>query len=82
MAHIQRNFFKRPLLTCFNVWAKTANICAQPVFALRSLPGVCLDAIPRRFSSSSLPPLFVPGRFAGIFYSTGHTLLAHTGRGV
>ena len=42
----------------------------ETVFALRSLPvpkGPV--AIPRRFSSSSLPPSFVSGRFAGISYS-------------
>jgi hypothetical protein len=82
MAHIQRNFFKPSSLTSVNVRAKTADIDAQPVSALRSLPGLCLDAIPRRFYSSSLPPLFVLGRFAGVFYSTGHAPLAHTGRGV
>ena len=82
MAHIQRNFFKLSSLTDFNLCAKTVDICAQPVSALRSLPGVCLDAIPRRSSSSSLPPLFVSGRFAGVFYSSGHAPLAHTVRGV
>lgn len=82
MAHIQRNFFKPLSLTSLNVWAKAADMGTQPVFALRSLPGMCLDAIPRRSSSSSLPPLFVSGRFAGIFYSTGHALLVHTGRGI
>lgn len=35
-----------------------------PVFALRSLLPIVADAIPRRFSSSSLPPSFASGRFA------------------
>lgn len=82
MAHIQRNFFKRSWLTSFKRWVKATHTDPQPFSALRSLPGMCLDAIPRRSSSSSLPPLFVSGRFAGVFYSTGHALLAHTGRGV
>jgi hypothetical protein len=34
------------------------------VFALRSLPPFAADEIPRRFSSSSLPPSFASGRFA------------------
>ena len=38
----------------------------QPFFALRSLLPTRADAIPRRFSSSSLPPSFVSGRFAGL----------------
>ena len=39
----------------------------QTVFSLRSLPPLLADASPRRFSSSSLPPSFVSGRFAGFF---------------
>ena len=36
------------------------------VFALRSLPPIVAVAIPRRFSSSSLPPSFASGRFADL----------------
>ena len=39
--------------------------------ALRSLPSIVAAAIPRRFSSSSLPPSFVSGRFAGLSFSVG-----------
>lgn len=45
------------------------QVLQAQVFELRSLPGVSPDAIPRRFSSSSLPPLFVSGRFAVFFYT-------------
>lgn len=71
MAQFFRNFFKQLLLIHPNMRVKTAKPCPQPFFALRSLPGVCLVAIPGRYSSSSLPPLFVLGRFAGLFYSAG-----------
>jgi len=49
-----------------------AAVPGIPVFALRSLPapGGSVE-IPRRFSSSSLPPSFASGRFA-VFCSTGH----------
>ena len=40
---------------------------SQTAFSLRSLPPLLADASPRRFSSSSLPPSFVSGRFAGFF---------------
>ena len=52
-----------------SLWMAMSGI---PVFALRSLPAPRGSvAIPRRFSSSSLPPSFASGRFAG-FCSTGH----------
>lgn len=42
---------------------------------LRSLSGSGgLAEIPRRFSSSSLPPPFASGRFAGLFYATGRSM--------
>lgn len=41
------------------------------VFELRSRAGMCQSAIPGRFFSSSLPPLFVPGRFATLSYTAG-----------
>lgn len=47
------------------------QVLQAQVFELRSLPGASPDAIPRRFSSSSLPPLFVSGRFAVFFYTGG-----------
>lgn len=43
-------------------------------FQLRSLPARP-DAIPERFSSSSLPPSFALGRFAA-FFSSGGTVQA------
>lgn len=44
------------------------------LLALRSLPSIVADAIPRRFSSSSLPPSFVSGRFAGFSFSISRAL--------
>jgi hypothetical protein len=50
---------------------------------LRSLP-VDLAAIPERFSSSSLPPSFAPGRRAAVFtpkgIANGDALLFSAGR--
>jgi hypothetical protein len=44
---------------------------ASPFLNLRSLPAPAGAAeIPERFSSSSLPPSFVSGRFAGFSYSS------------
>ncbi|WKB50938.1 hypothetical protein [Eleftheria terrae] len=40
-----------------------SSVGMSTVFPLRSLPA-WLDEIPERFSSSSLPPSFAPGRFA------------------
>lgn len=54
MHTILRNFFQPPALYQHNIFALRSR---------RSLLG--LTEIPRRFSSSSLPPLFVSGRFAG-----------------
>jgi hypothetical protein len=82
MNHLQRNFFRPWALSTTQLDTPPTAAGPQRFLALRSLPGVCLDAIPGRYSSSSLPPLFVLGRFAGLFYSSGHTLLAPTGRGV
>lgn len=45
-------------------------VSGNPVLALRSLPPIVADAIPRRFSSSSLPPSFASGRFAGPCFSS------------
>lgn len=66
-----RNFFQSRTLPVGHVTVAAAATSVQAFFALRSLPGVGLDAIPRRFSSSSLPPSFVAGRFAGFSYATG-----------
>lgn len=44
--------------------APTPVLPKAQVFALRSLPPIAADEIPRRFSSSSLPPSFASGRFA------------------
>lgn len=67
---IWRNFRSRPALH--------AGVGGQPVgdhspfSELRSLTALTGRAeIPRRFSSSSLPPLFVSGRFA-VLSSSGH----------
>lgn len=44
---------------------------ASPFLNLRSLPiPAGMAEIPERFSSSSLPPSFVSGRFAGFSYSS------------
>lgn len=63
-----RNFLRETSLNAHKRMSMKTFI--ETVFALRSLPvpkGPV--AIPRRFSSSSLPPSFVSGRFAGISYS-------------
>ncbi|HMN91967.1 MAG TPA: hypothetical protein PKC60_01940 [Hydrogenophaga sp.] len=67
-----RNFLKSARITAVRSdKANGMSVFLAKVFELRSLPGVFLDAIPRRFSSSSLPPLFVSGRFAVFFYTGG-----------
>jgi hypothetical protein len=44
----------------------------SPVFfELRNLGSLVCRAIPGRYSSSSLPPLFVTGRFATLSYTAG-----------
>lgn len=63
-----RNFSATNPLNAFTMAPKLVLSDVQ-VFALRSLPPIAADEIPRRFSSSSLPPSFVSGRFAGISYS-------------
>ncbi|MEY4979171.1 MAG: hypothetical protein RLZZ352_1441 [Pseudomonadota bacterium] len=60
------NFSLQPRLHALQLWMRLHRF-SQPRFELRSLPGVCLDEILRRLSSSSLPPLFVLGRFAVFF---------------
>jgi len=61
MNHWTRNFLQMAVLYRFmTVWTKALS----NVFQLRSLSGTGPDAIPGRNSSSSLPPFFVPGRFA------------------
>lgn len=75
MNPMERNFFKPPVLTSMTQVVQALNARHQMFFALRSLPGVCLDAIPGRFSSSSLPPLFVLGRFAGFSSIAGRVPL-------
>jgi hypothetical protein len=71
MATTTRNFSTGWLLETRTTPPLVA-VSGIPVFALRSLPapGGSVE-IPRRFSSSSLPPSFASGRFAG-FCSTGH----------
>lgn len=67
-----RNFpIWRSLSACRGGVKDLVQVLRAQVFELRSLPGVHPDAIPRRFSSSSLPPLFVSGRFAVFFYIGG-----------
>ena len=62
MVKSARNFFRRPPLNILTTMPMVLS--GIPVFALRSLPPIVADAIPRRFSSSSLPPSFASGRFA------------------
>ena len=62
MAQSTRNFFRRPSLN--TITTAPMVLSGIPVFALRSLLPIVADAIPRRFSSSSLPPSFASGRFA------------------
>ena len=62
MVQSARNFFRRHPLNIFTT--APMALSGSPVFALRSLPPIVADAIPRRFSSSSLPPSFASGRFA------------------
>lgn len=59
-----RNFSATNPLNAFTMAPKPVLSEVQ-VFALRSLPPTTVDEIPRRFSSSSLPPSFASGRFAG-----------------
>ena len=65
MSHPARNFLTGAQLHA-RVAAPGVVRGPQPFFALRSLPSLWADAIPRRLSSSSLPPSFVSGRFAGL----------------
>lgn len=63
-----RNFFERAFLSVGEAGSRPIN---EFRFALRSLSGPCGQTeIPRRFSSSSLPPSFVSGRFAGFCIPT------------
>ncbi len=62
MVKSARNFFRR--LSLNHSTTTPMVLSGIPVFALRSLPSIVADAIPRRFSSSSLPPSFASGRFA------------------
>lgn len=59
-----RNFSATNPLNAFTRAPKAVPSDVQ-VYALRSLPPVMADEIPGRFSSSSLPPSFASGRFAG-----------------
>ena len=75
MRHPPRNFLRETSLNAHKRMSMKTFI--ETVFALRSLPvPKGLVAIPRRFSSSSLPPSFVSGRFAGF------CLPAHRATGV
>lgn len=65
MSHPARNFLTGPRLHV-GVVARRPTCGSHPLFALRSLPSLWADAIPGRYSSSSLPPSFVSGRFAGL----------------
>ena len=59
-----RNFLKAVALNTATTLPKTV-VSGLQVFVLRSLSPIVADEIPRRFSSSSLPPSFASGRFAG-----------------
>lgn len=73
--NIWRNFLHRAAL---HAVMGGKPVGSHPLFSeLRSLtahPG--RSAIPRRFSSSSLPPLFVSGRFAVLSSSGLHAVAA------
>lgn len=72
MTQKMRNFPGWPSLSACRGGVKDlVQVLQAQVFELRSLPGANPDAIPRRFSSSSLPPLFVSGRFAVFSYTGG-----------
>lgn len=58
-----RNFSAANPLNTFTTAPMRVSSDVQ-VSALRSLPPIAADEIPRRFSSSSLPPSFASGRFA------------------
>ncbi|MCW7536649.1 hypothetical protein OOT46_02100 [Aquabacterium sp. A7-Y] len=45
-------------------------VAHRTVFLLRSLPARLVEIL-ERFSSSSLPPSFAPGRFAAFFFVPG-----------
>lgn len=65
MAPRQLNFFGRVVLHKWSAQVYSV-VDKQNSFCLRSLLGLLAPAeISGRVSSSSLPPLFVPGRFAG-----------------
>ncbi len=68
MSPSRRNFFTAPCVHVSTV-AGPAPDRHTRFLALRSLPSIAADAIPRRYSSSSLPPSFVSGRFAGFLSS-------------
>lgn len=66
MKHHPRNFSTASPL---NIGTESPmQVLSEPVFALRSLLPIVADAIPRRFSSSSLPPSFASGRFADLCF--------------
>lgn len=71
--HTRRNFLPATGLHS-NTWVSTPGR-TTPFLALRSLLPIAAAAIPRRYSSSSLPPSFVSGRFAGFLFPVrrGHT---------
>ena len=60
-----RNFFQRMDLHTHRRPGQRAACFSSTFSALRSRSDPGLNAIPRRYSSS-LPPLFVTGRFAGL----------------
>jgi hypothetical protein len=64
-----RNFFSTDSLNTCAVTPMKVSL-GIPVYALRSLPPTTAVAIPRRFSSSSLPPSFASGRFAVLCFSS------------
>jgi hypothetical protein len=62
-----RNFLKAVALNTAKTLPKTV-VSGPQFFVLRSLPPIVADEIPRRFSSSSLPPSFASGRFADLSF--------------
>lgn len=73
MSHLPRNFSAVPRLHTA-MTAPGFALSSTAFFALRSLLPSVVDAIPRRNSSSSLPPSFVSGRFAGFCFPAPRAL--------
>jgi hypothetical protein len=66
------NYLRQSMLIKGLEWFSKAGHVGNTVSLLRGrLCVYCADEIPGRFSSSSLPPSFAPGRFAAFLSSGG-----------